>query len=69
MNANKYGYFWWLGQEEDERVTFLAVGDGGHVICCIPELDVVVAIASEFIPSPRDRWILIKDYIIPAIVD
>lgn len=68
MNLNKYGYLWWL-REEDGVFAYLALGDGGNVICCIPAKDLVVAIASEFIIQPRDRWTLIKEYIIPAIVD
>lgn len=68
MNPNKYGYLWWL-REEDGIFAYLAVGDGGNVICCIPEKDLVVAITSEFIMNPRDRWSLIMEYIIPAVTD
>lgn len=64
----KYGYLWWL-QEDESVFAYLALGDGGNVICCIPEKDLVVAIASEFILNPRDRWTLIKEHIIPAIMD
>ncbi|MGF7047840.1 CubicO group peptidase (beta-lactamase class C family) [Paenibacillus sp. DS2015] len=68
MNSNNYGYLWWL-REEDGVFAYSALGDGGNVICCIPEKDLVVAIASEFIINPRDRWTLIKEYIIPAVID
>ncbi|SMF84910.1 CubicO group peptidase, beta-lactamase class C family [Paenibacillus uliginis N3/975] len=68
MNPNNYGYLWWL-REEDGVSAFSALGDGGNVICCIPEKDLVVAIASEFIVDPRDRWTLIKECVIPAIID
>ena len=64
----KYGYLWWL-REEDGVFAYLAQGDGGNVICYIPKKDLVVAIASEFIMNPRDRWILIKEHIIPAVID
>ncbi|MTK13231.1 MAG: serine hydrolase [Clostridiaceae bacterium] len=64
----KYGYLWWL-REEEAAFAYLALGDGGNVICCIPEKDLVVAIASEFIMNPRDRWTLIKEHIIPAVID
>jgi CubicO group peptidase (beta-lactamase class C family) len=64
----KYGYLWWL-REEDGISAYLAIGDGGIIICCIPEKDLVIAIASEFIINPRDRWALIKEHIIPAIID
>lgn len=68
MNSNHYGYLWWL-REEDDVSAYMAMGDGGNVICCIPGKDLVVAIASEFVMNPRDRWALIKEHIIPAIVD
>ncbi|GIP34949.1 serine hydrolase [Paenibacillus sp. J2TS4] len=67
INPNNYGYLWWL-REEDGVFAYLAMGDGGNVICCIPEQDLVVAIASAFIMNPRDRWTLIKEWIIPALV-
>jgi CubicO group peptidase (beta-lactamase class C family) len=68
MNSNKYGYLWWL-HEEDGVFAYLAMGDGGNVICCIPEKDLIVAIASKFVINPRDRWSLIKECIIPALID
>ncbi|MDA1477235.1 serine hydrolase domain-containing protein [Bacillus changyiensis] len=68
MNSNQYGYLWWL-RKEDGVFAYLAMGDGGHVICCIPEKDLVIAIASEFTMNPRDRWTLIKERIIPAVID
>lgn len=64
----KYGYLWWL-HEEDGIFAYSAMGDGGNVICCIPERDLVVAIISEFIINSRDRWTLIKKHIIPAVID
>lgn len=68
MNSNHYGYLWWL-RDEDGVSAYSAVGDGGNIICCIPEKDLVVAIASAFTVNPRDRWTLIKESIIPAILD
>ncbi|TCJ03766.1 serine hydrolase domain-containing protein [Cytobacillus praedii] len=68
MNPNNYGYLWWL-RKENGFCAYLALGDGGNVICCIPEKDLVVAIASEFMMNPRDRWPLIKEHIIPAFID
>lgn len=65
MTQSKYGYLWWL-HEEDGMIAYLALGDGGNVICCVPEKDLVVAIASGFIINSRDRWTLIKEHIIPA---
>ncbi|QQF63801.1 serine hydrolase [Bacillus mojavensis] len=63
MNANNYGYLWWL-REEEGVFSYSALGDGGNVICCVPEKELVVAIASEFIMNARDRWQLIKEYLV-----
>ncbi|MFI8709595.1 serine hydrolase domain-containing protein [Bacillus sp. NPDC077411] len=68
INPNHYGYLWWV-HEEDGVFAYLARGDGGNVICCIPGKDLVVAIASEFTFNPRDSWELIKECVIPAVVD
>ncbi|CAH1059206.1 serine hydrolase domain-containing protein [Paenibacillus pseudetheri] len=68
MNPNHYGYLWWL-REEDGIYTYSALGDGGNVICCIPEKNLIVTIASEFTLQPRDRWPLIKDCIIPSVLE
>ena len=65
-NLNHYGYMWWLF-ENDGLNAFAAMGDGGNSICCVPRKNLVVAIASHFIPNPKDRWLLVKDYILPAI--
>lgn len=67
MNYHNYGYLWWLRQE-DGLSTFSAIGDGGNMICCIPNMNMIVAISSQFIMNPRDRWPFIKDYIIPAVL-
>ncbi len=66
MNANKYGYLWWL-RDEDGVYAYSALGSGGNVICCIPEKDLVVAIASKVVGKPRDPWWLLENCIIPAI--
>lgn len=64
----KYGYLWWL-RDEDGIFSYAALGDGGNIICCIPEQDLIVAVASAFMINPRDRWTLITEHIIPAIRD
>ncbi|AXO99043.1 serine hydrolase [Bacillus anthracis] len=66
MNTNQYGYLWWL-REEDGIFSYCAMGDGGNMICCIPEKELVVVIASEAMPNARDRWELIVKYILPCI--
>jgi CubicO group peptidase (beta-lactamase class C family) len=65
-NSNNYGYMWWLGQENNNPI-YLAIGDGGNMICCIPYKDLVISIASEFMINPKDRWTLIKNYILNII--
>ncbi|ENQ3077407.1 serine hydrolase [Bacillus cereus] len=68
INPNNYGYLWWV-HEDDGIFAYLARGDGGNVICCVPGKDLVVAITSEFIMNPRDRWALIKECVIPGVMD
>lgn len=62
-NSNHYGYLWWLFNEDE--FMYCAMGDGGNVICCLPDRNMVIAIASEFMMRPKDRMKLIKDYILP----
>ncbi|MDD4844235.1 MAG: serine hydrolase [Anaerotignum sp.] len=62
-NENSYAYLWWqlaFGQ----LLAFAAMGDGGNVICCIPQKQMVIAIASAFMPNPKDRCNLIGEYIL-----
>lgn len=66
-NPNRYGYLWWLMEEED-IAAYSAMGDGGNVICCLPEHNVVTAIASSIVPDPLDRWAFIKKYILPNVM-
>ncbi|MGE6596334.1 serine hydrolase domain-containing protein [Bacillus proteolyticus] len=68
MNSNRYGYLWWL-REEDGIFSYCAMGDGGNVVCCIPEKELVVVIASEVIPNAGERWELIKECILPHLKD
>jgi len=65
MNSNNYGYLWWF-KEEYNLFSFSALGAGGNVICCIPEKDMVIAIASEIVGNPKERWPLIETYILGA---
>ncbi|WP_212935540.1 serine hydrolase domain-containing protein [Bacillus hominis] len=68
MNSNQYGYLWWL-REEAGIFSYCAMGDGGNVICCIPEMELLVVIASGIIPEAGDRWKLIKECILPYLKD
>jgi CubicO group peptidase (beta-lactamase class C family) len=64
----KYGYLWWL-REEDGSFMYAALGHGGNVICCNPEKDLVIAIASKIVRKSIDPWPLIEKYILPAVID
>lgn len=66
LNPNNYGYLWWL-KKENGLIAYLALGSGGSMICCIPEKDLVVAIATKIVSKPHDPWILINKYIVPAV--
>ncbi|MHC5563212.1 serine hydrolase domain-containing protein [Bacillus spizizenii] len=68
LNANNYGYLWWL-RDEDGVFSYSALGDAGNVICCVPEKDLVVVIASEFTINALDRWELIKECIVLSVKD
>lgn len=59
-----YGYLWWLAGLNGLSAC-LAMGDGGNVVCCIPEQELVVAIASSFAPEPKDPIALIGEHILP----
>ncbi|MDY6959851.1 MAG: 6-aminohexanoate hydrolase, partial [Halobacteriota archaeon] len=61
-NSNGYGYQWWL-----KEGAFAASGHGGNHIFCVPGDDLVVAIASKLSSRPRDRWLLLNEYVLPAI--
>jgi len=60
-NTLQYGYLWWI-IDADER-SFAALGDGGNVIYVNPAKDLVVAIASLFKPTAKDRIEFIKKYV------
>lgn len=64
-NSNHYGYLWWI--INDGEFIYCALGDGGNVICCLPERNAVVAIASTLMMNPKDRIELIKNYILPQL--
>ncbi|PAD67490.1 serine hydrolase [Bacillus sp. 7586-K] len=55
-----YGYLWWIVDD-----CYAALGDGGNVIFINPKKEMVVAIASRFMPRAKDRIELIRKHIIP----
>lgn len=60
-----YGYLWWIIDGD----SYAALGDGGNAIYVNPAKNLVVAIASLFKPTAKDRIGLIKKYIEPIFVD
>ena len=57
----QYGYLWWIIDEEAR--SFAALGDGGNAIYVNPAKNLVVAIASLFKPTAKDRIEFIKKYV------
>ncbi len=37
------------------------------MICWVPDRNLVVAIASGFVPEAKNRWLMVRDYILPAV--
>ena len=61
--ALSYGYLWWI--LDGKARVYAAMGDGGNVIYINTEKQLVVAIASLFVPDARDRIELIAEEIEP----
>lgn len=59
-----YGYLWWVIDEKEP--TYAAMGDGGNVIYVNTKKELVVSIASLFVPHAKDRIKLIKEYMVPV---
>ncbi|MCZ8539656.1 serine hydrolase domain-containing protein [Psychrobacillus psychrodurans] len=55
-----YGYLWWIVDD-----CYAALGDGGNVIFINPKKEMVVTIASRFLPRAKDRIELIRKHIMP----
>ena len=63
----KFGYLWWVIDEEEH--SYAAMGDGGNVIYVNPAKNLVIAIASLFMPRPKDRIAFIKEVLEPMFED
>ncbi|KYG31772.1 serine hydrolase [Alkalihalobacillus trypoxylicola] len=55
-----YGYLWWILKDG-----YAALGDGGNIIFISPQKEIVIAIASRFMPRTKDRIELIRSHIMP----
>ncbi|WP_075720429.1 serine hydrolase domain-containing protein [Roseburia sp. 499] len=62
-----YGYLWWIIDEKERA--YAAMGDGGNVIYVNEEKEMVVSIASLFVPHAKDRIKLIRAYVEPVFED
>ena len=62
QNLN-YGYLWWIINEDEHACA--AMGDGGNVIYFNRKKNIVISIASFFVPKAKDRLELIREYIEP----
>ncbi len=62
-NQLSYGYLWWIFDGAEH--SYAAMGDGGNVIYVNPRKQLVVAIASLFVPDAKDRIGLIMEHIEP----
>ena len=67
QNNTDYGYLWWLREHKDVKM-YAALGSGGNAICCIPEKDLVIVITAPIMSKPRDRFVLIDECILPALM-
>lgn len=59
-----YGYLWWVIDGNEHA--YAALGDGGNVIYINEKKNMVISIASLFVPHAQDRVKLIREYIEPA---
>ncbi|MDX8366304.1 serine hydrolase [Cytobacillus sp. IB215665] len=55
-----YGYLWWVVDDG-----YAALGDGGNVIFINPKKEMVVTIASCYMPRAKDRIELIRKHLMP----
>lgn len=63
-NNLSYGYLWWIINEKEHA--YAAMGDGGNVIYVNAKKELVISIASLYVPHAKDRLRLIKEYIEPV---
>ncbi|HEX3077934.1 MAG TPA: serine hydrolase [Lachnospiraceae bacterium] len=63
----QYGYLWWIIDNKEH--IYAAMGDGGNVIYVNAKKNMVISIASLFVPCAKDRIKLIREYIEPMVED
>ncbi|MFT3985921.1 MAG: serine hydrolase [Lachnospiraceae bacterium] len=55
-----YGYLWWIDEDG-----YAAMGDGGNVIYVNTKKNIVISMASLFVPRAKDRIEFIKKFVVP----
>lgn len=65
-DGKSYGLMWWILDDEVFR-GYAAIGDGGNIIYICPDRELVIAITSSFRPMAKDRFDLIKNFIIDVL--
>ena len=65
-NENGYGYLWYLIYDMPVKM-YAALGDGGNMICVIPNLKAVIAMTSSFMMNAKDRIGFVVEHILPAL--
>lgn len=63
---NKYGYLWWINHY-DNLYCYSAVGDGGNIISCVPEKELVIAISAQYPKPIENPYEFIQNFIIPYV--
>jgi len=62
-----YGYQWWVSKTATGLDAFFAAGHGSQLIYVVPELDLVAAVAANFIPGGSQTFI--NETVMPVLAD
>ncbi len=77
MHSNlrlNYGYLWWVESKQSNEV-WLAWGNGGQFIYCMPDRNLVIVTTTALASLPRQEALarertifsLIADYVLPTV--
>jgi len=64
VGERNYGYLWWV--IDSDRGIYAAIGDSGNIIYVSTEHQMVIAIASRYKPSTKNRVDFIQNHIEPV---
>lgn len=62
-----YGYLWWISRTPAKQHAYSSLGYGGQAIYMVPELELVVVIASNQDKPANANRTIIREMILPAI--